>query len=129
MSYKHICSVHRELYFKIVEICYPLKIIIIITVIITIITFVCCVIAGTSLQVCTQSQTCCTEDMESKLVSLSGKEYETVVDATFKFIKSTFISRTKKFDGEFCFVLYFVLHFGVACTLIDAECKPTFKNR
>ncbi|KAH3807254.1 hypothetical protein DPMN_135589, partial [Dreissena polymorpha] len=58
-------------------------------------------ISGNNLQVCTQESTCCTPDMENKLMSLSGKEFESVVDNTFKLIKNTFVSRTKKFDDFF----------------------------
>ncbi|KAK3576529.1 hypothetical protein CHS0354_018036 [Potamilus streckersoni] len=58
-------------------------------------------VAGDNLEVCTQSQSCCTRDMESKLQSLSMKEYEQVAEEAFKYIKTTFQSRTKKFDEFF----------------------------
>ena len=39
--------------------------------------------------------------MEIKLKSLSKKEYQNVANDAFRIIKSTFVSRTKKFDGKF----------------------------
>ena len=38
--------------------------------------------------------------MENKLKSLSRKEYQNVSNDAFRIIKSTFVSRTKKFDGK-----------------------------
>lgn len=58
-------------------------------------------IPGDNLQICPHGSTCCTPDMENKLKSLSMKEYESVADEAFRFIKSTFVSRTKKFDDFF----------------------------
>ncbi|KAL4220516.1 Glypican-6 [Mactra antiquata] len=58
-------------------------------------------ISGDHLQVCPRGSTCCTSDMESKLKSLSMKHYENVENEAFKFIRSTFVSRTKKFDDFF----------------------------
>lgn len=45
--------------------------------------------------------TCCTRDMEIKLRELSAKEYDSLVDQSFRYVQSTFVSRTRKFDGKF----------------------------
>lgn len=58
-------------------------------------------ISGDHLQICPQGSTCCTPDMETKLKSLSRKEYQNVANDAFRIIKSTFVSRTKKFDEFF----------------------------
>ncbi|KAJ8310083.1 hypothetical protein KUTeg_011948 [Tegillarca granosa] len=58
-------------------------------------------ISGDHLEVCPQGYTCCTRDMENKLRSLSLKEYNHIVDEAFKYIRSTFVSRTRKFDEFF----------------------------
>ncbi|XP_060082716.1 glypican-6-like [Ylistrum balloti] len=58
-------------------------------------------ISGEHLEVCPQGHTCCTRDMEQKLKSLSTKEYAKLVDESFRYVKSTFVSRTRKFDEFF----------------------------
>ncbi|ESP01694.1 hypothetical protein LOTGIDRAFT_139272 [Lottia gigantea] len=58
-------------------------------------------ISGEHLEVCPRSSTCCTQDMESKLQSLSKKEHLQQMDEAYKLIKITFSSRTKKFDEFF----------------------------
>jgi len=65
-------------------------------------------IPGEQLQICPQGRTCCTSEMEERLKSVSMKEFENVTDAAFKLIKSTFISRTKKFDGKYMYFLMFL---------------------
>ena len=58
---------------------------------------------GDHLEVCPQGDgyTCCTRDMEIKLRELSAKEYDSLVDQSFRYVQSTFVSRTRKFDGKF----------------------------
>lgn len=58
-------------------------------------------VSGAELQICPQGSTCCTTDMENKLKSLSTKEFDAVSNEAFKFMKTTFVSRTKKFDEFF----------------------------
>ncbi|OWF36477.1 glypican-6-like [Mizuhopecten yessoensis] len=58
-------------------------------------------ISGEHLEVCPQGHTCCTRDMEQKLKSLGTKEYAKLVDESFRYVKSTFVSRTRKFDEFF----------------------------
>lgn len=58
-------------------------------------------VSGDQLQICPRGSTCCTPDMENKLKSLSRKEYQNVSNDAFRIIKSTFVSRTKKFDEFF----------------------------
>ena len=60
-----------------------------------------CIVTGEHLQICPQGSTCCTTDMETQLKSLSKKEYQNVANDAFRIIKSTFVSRTKKFDGKY----------------------------
>ena len=61
--------------------------------------------SGDQLQICPRGSTCCTPDMENKLKSLSRKEYQSVANDAFRIIKSTFVSRTKKFDGK-CYISF-----------------------
>lgn len=60
-------------------------------------------ISGDHLEVCPRGDgyTCCTRDMEIKLRELSAKEYDSLVDQSFRYVQSTFVSRTRKFDGKF----------------------------
>ncbi|XP_041350171.1 glypican-6-like [Gigantopelta aegis] len=58
-------------------------------------------IPGDHLDVCPQGYTCCTSDMEGKLKHLSMKEHEQQLNQAYKLIKTTFSSRTKKFDEFF----------------------------
>lgn len=60
-------------------------------------------ISGDHLEVCPRGDgyTCCTRDMEIKLRELSAKEYDSIVDQSFKYIQSTFKSRTMKFNEFF----------------------------
>lgn len=63
-------------------------------------------ISGDHLEVCPHgSSTCCTRDMESKLKDLSAREYSKIVGEAFKYAKSTFVSRTRKFDEFFTALL------------------------
>ena len=56
--------------------------------------------AGELLRVCPQSNTCCTPEMEDKFGQQSKLEYENLIDETSHELRSTFVSRHKKFDGE-----------------------------
>jgi len=58
-------------------------------------------VSGNQLEICPQNKTCCTPTMESQLKSLSMKQYGNITKDAFKFMKSTFVSRTKKFDKFF----------------------------
>lgn len=59
-----------------------------------------CYIVGDHLEVCPHGSTCCTRDMESKLKDLSAREYTRIVGEAFRYAKSTFVTRTRKFDGK-----------------------------
>lgn len=58
-------------------------------------------ISGEHLRVCPQGYTCCTSDMEDKLNQQSKVEFENVVEETSLTMRSTFVSRHKKFDEFF----------------------------
>nr|XP_060625479.1 glypican-6 isoform X2 [Anolis sagrei ordinatus] len=58
-------------------------------------------IAGEHLRICPQEYTCCTSEMEDKLSQQSKLEFENLVDETSHFVRTTFVSRHKKFDEFF----------------------------
>ncbi|XP_072883367.1 glypican-6-like [Hemitrygon akajei] len=58
-------------------------------------------ISGEDLRICTQGFTCCTSEMEDKLSQQSKLEFENMVEETSHFLRTTFISRHKKFDEFF----------------------------
>ncbi|XP_053161360.1 glypican-6 isoform X2 [Hemicordylus capensis] len=58
-------------------------------------------IAGEHLRICPQEYTCCTSEMEDKLSQQSKLEFENLVDETSNFVRTTFVSRHKKFDEFF----------------------------
>lgn len=58
-------------------------------------------ISGEHLRVCPQGYTCCTSDMEDKLNQQSKVEFEKVVEETSLNMRTTFVSRHKKFDEFF----------------------------
>lgn len=58
------------------------------------------VIPGEHLRICPQEYTCCTSEMEDKLSQQSKLEFENLVDETSHFVRTTFVSRHKKFDGR-----------------------------
>ncbi|XP_036417912.1 glypican-6-like [Colossoma macropomum] len=58
-------------------------------------------IAGDHLRVCAQGQTCCSAEMEDKLGQRSKVELEGMVEETSSTLRSTFVSRHKKFDEFF----------------------------
>lgn len=57
-------------------------------------------IAGEHLRICPQEYTCCTTEMEDKLSQQSKLEFENLVEETSHFVRTTFVSRHKKFDGK-----------------------------
>lgn len=57
-------------------------------------------ISGEHLQICAQGYTCCTSEMEDRLSQQSKLEFENMVEETSHFLRTTFVSRHKKFDGE-----------------------------
>lgn len=57
-------------------------------------------IAGEHLRICPQEYTCCTTEMEDKLSQQSKLEFENLVEETSHFVRTTFVSRHKKFDGR-----------------------------
>ncbi|CDQ68413.1 unnamed protein product [Oncorhynchus mykiss] len=56
--------------------------------------------SGDHLRVCPQGNTCCSSEMEDKFGQQSKLELENLVDETSKELRSTFVSRHKKFDGK-----------------------------
>uniref|UniRef100_A0A8C7U1R0 Glypican 6b n=1 Tax=Oncorhynchus mykiss TaxID=8022 RepID=A0A8C7U1R0_ONCMY len=57
--------------------------------------------SGDHLRVCPQGSTCCTSEMEDKFGQRSKLELENLVDETSHELRSTFVSRHKKFDEFF----------------------------
>ncbi|XP_011488519.2 glypican-6 isoform X2 [Oryzias latipes] len=58
-------------------------------------------ISGEHLRVCPQGYTCCTSEMEEKLNQQSKLEFENMVEESSRQMRTTFISRHKKFDEFF----------------------------
>ncbi|EAX08931.1 glypican 6, isoform CRA_a, partial [Homo sapiens] len=57
---------------------------------------------GEHLRICPQEYTCCTTEMEDKLSQQSKLEFENLVEETSHFVRTTFVSRHKKFDAVSC---------------------------
>ncbi|XP_055734569.1 glypican-6-like isoform X1 [Salvelinus fontinalis] len=57
--------------------------------------------SGDHLRVCPPGNTCCSSEMEDKFGQQSKLELENLVDETSKELRSTFVSRHKKFDEFF----------------------------
>lgn len=57
-------------------------------------------IAGEHLRVCPQGNTCCTQEMEDKFGQQSKQDFENLVDEMSHELRSTFVSRHKRFDGK-----------------------------
>ncbi|GLD47350.1 glypican-6-like protein [Lates japonicus] len=55
---------------------------------------------GEHLRVCPQGYTCCTSEMEDKLNQQSKLEFENLVEESSHNMRTTFVSRHKKFDGK-----------------------------
>ena len=69
--------------------------------------FCCFFFAGEHLRVCPQGNTCCTQEMEDKFGQQSKQDFENLVDEMSHVLRSTFVSRHKRFDGEsFLFFLF-----------------------
>ncbi|XP_060681919.1 glypican-6a isoform X1 [Hemiscyllium ocellatum] len=58
-------------------------------------------ISGEHLRICSKGYTCCTSEMEDKLSQQSKLEFENMVEETSHFLRTTFVSRHKKFDEFF----------------------------
>ncbi|ELU17458.1 hypothetical protein CAPTEDRAFT_32704, partial [Capitella teleta] len=58
-------------------------------------------IPGDSLKVCVQGLACCTPQMEAKLQLQSRNEFDKIMADKFDILRTTFISRTAKFDVFF----------------------------
>ncbi|XP_006788470.1 glypican-6-like [Neolamprologus brichardi] len=58
-------------------------------------------IPGTHLRVCLQGNTCCTEEMEDRFGQQSKQDFENLVDEMSHTLRSTFVSRHKRFDEFF----------------------------
>ncbi|XP_039861567.1 glypican-6b isoform X2 [Simochromis diagramma] len=58
-------------------------------------------IPGTHLRVCLQGNTCCTEEMEDRFGQQSKQDFENLVDEMSHILRSTFVSRHKRFDEFF----------------------------
>ncbi|KAI9533016.1 hypothetical protein NQZ68_026569 [Dissostichus eleginoides] len=54
---------------------------------------------GEHLRVCPQGYTCCTSEMEDKLHQQSKLEFENLVKNSSHNMRTTFVSRHKKFDA------------------------------
>lgn len=64
-------------------------------------------ILGEHLRICPQEYTCCTSEMEDKLSQQSKLEFENLVEETSHFVRTTFVSRHKKFDGRLDIIYLF----------------------
>ncbi|XP_056144997.1 glypican-6-like [Lampris incognitus] len=58
-------------------------------------------ISGEHLRVCPQGNTCCSQEMEDKFGQQSKQDFENLADETSHELRSTFVSRHKKFDEFF----------------------------
>ncbi|XP_038557458.1 glypican-6a isoform X1 [Micropterus salmoides] len=58
-------------------------------------------ISGEHLRVCPQGYTCCTSEMEDKLNQQSKLDFENLVEESSHNMRTTFVSRHKKFDEFF----------------------------
>ena len=56
--------------------------------------------SGEHLRVCPQGNTCCTQEMEDKFGQQSKQDFENLVDEMSHELRSTFVSRHKRFDGK-----------------------------
>ncbi len=65
--------------------------------------FVC--FSGEYLRVCPQGNTCCTQEMEDKFGQQSKQDFENLVDEMSDVLRTTFVSRHKRFDGKSFLVL------------------------
>ncbi|XP_037542922.1 glypican-6b [Nematolebias whitei] len=58
-------------------------------------------IPGEHLRVCPQGNTCCTQEMEDKFGQQSKQDFENLLDETSHALRTTFVSRHKRFDEFF----------------------------
>lgn len=82
--------------------------------------------AGEHLRICPQEYTCCTTEMEDKLSQQSKLEFENLVEETSHFVRTTFVSRHKKFDGRQSWVLFTVM---CSCDVLIYQEKTFFRER
>ncbi|KAI1899007.1 hypothetical protein AGOR_G00078250 [Albula goreensis] len=66
-------------------------------------------LSGEHLRVCPQGYTCCTSELEDKLSQQSKLEFENLVEEASHTLRTTFVSRHKKFDGKARFTCYLLL--------------------
>jgi len=58
------------------------------------------IFSGSQLQICPRGLTCCTEEMERKLWSISKDQYTKGVKSQAASLMKMFNNRAKKFDGK-----------------------------
>lgn len=73
---------------------------------------------GEHLRVCPQGYTCCTSEMEDKLNQQSKLEFESLVEKNSHNMRTTFVSRHKKFDGKLNESVLFV-----SCSITPDRCE------
>ncbi|TKS70274.1 Glypican-6 Secreted glypican-6 [Collichthys lucidus] len=66
--------------------------------------------SGEHLRVCPQGYTCCTSEMEDKLNQQSKLDFENLVEKSSHNMRTTFVSRHKKFDGHYIFLEDRLIH-------------------
>lgn len=66
----------------------------------TLLLYLCGFFSGEHLRVCPQGYTCCTSEMEDKLHQQSKQEFQHLVEKSSHDMRTTFVARHKKFDGE-----------------------------
>lgn len=74
--------------------------------------------AGEHLRFCPQGYTCCTLEMEENLNQQSKLDFENLVENSSQSMRTTFVTRHKKFDGKLKSFLFIVLHLWHTCTAI-----------
>jgi len=57
--------------------------------------------AGQNLHVCTSALSCCTADMEAKLIKRSEADFDMLLASKLTRAKQTLIAKTAKFDGRY----------------------------
>ncbi|EFB23131.1 hypothetical protein PANDA_016493 [Ailuropoda melanoleuca] len=70
------------------------------------------------LRICPQEYTCCTTEMEDKLSQQSKLEFENLVEETSHFVRTTFVSRHKKFD-DFTVLLEAAVYLGQFLLIVE----------
>ena len=57
-------------------------------------------VSGIHLKICPRGVTCCTPDMETKLMTLSRDSFSQALAATTAHLQASFNAKSRKFDGE-----------------------------